>query len=137
MEGHGGVRLSGLLPMACSVCFFVKPSTTWLVMGPGPTASASCPFRIHTVRTTCANRHVQPFDIATGCCHPRKFTLENHMIEFKKTNKQRIHTHPNKHTKSHHVLTKFTILYRAAFLTTWGHIVAHEMCMQGHKSVLM
>ena len=28
MQGHGGVLLTGLLPIACSACFLIKPRST-------------------------------------------------------------------------------------------------------------
>jgi hypothetical protein len=33
-RGHGGMLLTGLLPLACSLCFLIKPSTTSPGMAP-------------------------------------------------------------------------------------------------------
>jgi hypothetical protein len=32
--GYGGILLTGLLPLACSACFFIEPKTTSLGMAP-------------------------------------------------------------------------------------------------------
>jgi hypothetical protein len=71
-RGHGGVLLTGLLPLACSACFLIEPRTTSLGMAPPTMGPPTLDHQLRKCLTAGSHGGLSsteaPFSVITPVC---------------------------------------------------------------------